>query len=230
MPATAQKRSPLHDLLLGLGATFVDLEGWSVPDVFSGVEVEVSAARDSVVLHDQTQNGKIQVEGSDSETVMQSTFDLPELSIGEITHLSGTCVVRLRADLFYLAVSPGEETKTLAEVRSHTGESLVTCTDITSGRAEVRIIGPRAPALMSKVCGLDFADSAFPTGHARQSSVAKTNQLIIRRDLDDLPTYSIIGARSLGAYLWSVLMEAGSEWDIQPVGQSAYQSMEASTS
>jgi sarcosine oxidase gamma subunit len=44
---------------------------------------------------------------------------------------------------------------------------------------------------------------------AWQTSVAKTTQLVIRDDLDDgQPSYWLIGARSLAAYLWATLLEA----------------------
>ena len=55
---------------------------------------------------------------------------------------------------------------------------------------------------------------------AKQSSVAKTTQLIIRRDLGEQPAYALIGGRSLAAYLWQTIMEAGQDLDIQPVGNA----------
>ena len=230
MPTIARKRSPLYRLARDAGATFVDHAGWSIPDVYAGTDVELTAASIGVVLLDDTPNGKLQVEGAAAETAVTATFQLPTLAIGESVQTESARVVRLRPDLFYLAVSPGEVTKTLAKMRSGANDSFVTCTDITHGRAEIRVIGPRGPELMSKVCGLDFANHAFPDGHALQSSVAKTNQLIIRSDLGELPAYSLIGGRSLGAYLWSVLMEAGMEWDIQPIGRSAHRTLEESAS
>ena len=47
--------------------------------------------------------------------------------------------------------------------------------------------------------GLDFAEASFPNNRARQSSLAKTRQLILRRDFGALPAYTVIGARSLAA-------------------------------
>ena len=75
--------------------------------------------------------------------------------------------------------------------------------------------------LLSKMCGLDFHPAEFPNGTAKQSSFAKTTQLIIRSDLNDVPAYYIIGARSLGDYLWKVIIEAGREWDLIPIGLDA---------
>ena len=74
------------------------------------------------------------------------------------------------------------------------------------------MIGPNSQALLSKVCGLDFHPSTFPNEAAKQSSLAKTTQLIIRRDIGELSAFSIIGSQSLGPYVWDTLMEAGREF------------------
>jgi heterotetrameric sarcosine oxidase gamma subunit len=78
---------------------------------------------------------------------------------------------------------------------------------------------------LSKVCGLDFHPLAFPNGWAKQSSLAKTPQLIIRRDIGELPAFSIIGVRSFAAYVWETIMEAGYELGITPIGQAAVQAL-----
>jgi heterotetrameric sarcosine oxidase gamma subunit len=98
---------------------------------------------------------------------------------------------------------------------------LITVTDVTHGNAELWLIGPNSAELLSRLCGLDFHDSQFPNGTAKQSSLAKTTQLIIRRDLGDVPTYALIGGRSLAAYLWQTILEAGQDWGIQPTGLAA---------
>ena len=58
------------------------------------------------------------------------------------------------------------------------------------------------------------------TKTAKQSSLAKTTQLIIRRDIGELPAFSIIGAQSLGPYVWDTVMEAGREFGLVPIGLS----------
>ena len=89
------------------------------------------------------------------------------------------------------------------------------------------MIGPDSQVLLSKVCGLDFHSSAFPNETAKQSSLAKTTQLIIRYDIGELPAFSIIGVQSLGPYVWDTLMEAGREFGIVPIGTAALAALEA---
>ena len=83
----------------------------------------------------------------------------------------------------------------------------LTVTDITHGRGVLRAQGPDTARMLSKVCGLDFSEGAFPDYHAAQSSLAKVKALIIRRDEDNLPTFLIVSDRSLTAYVSDVVSD-----------------------
>jgi heterotetrameric sarcosine oxidase gamma subunit len=131
-------------------------------------------------------------------------------------------------------LDPGEEdaaVKTLSGAVEKSGE-LITVTDITHGRADLLLVGSRSTELLSRLCSLDFHPGHFPDLSAKQSSVAKTRQLILRHDIkprDGAPilTFSLIGARSLAAYLWGTIQEAGHDLDLTPIGQSALEKLRA---
>ena len=96
----------------------------------------------------------------------------------------------------------------LAALSSAGNGDMMTVTDVTHGRAQLRLSGPRAAELLSHMCALDCHPDHFPDGTARQTSVAKTTQLAIRDDVDGVLSYALVGARSLGAYLWATIQEA----------------------
>ena len=216
---TPVKLTPLHATVQRLGATFTEQGGWRIPEVYTMSEVEIAAAQGSLALADETPNGKLLLEGDQAESVLMDAFDLGSLKINE----GSDGIYRLRNDLFFISTPPGREVSTQKKVAaaSAASEQFVTVTDITHGRAEIRVIGPASQALLSKGCGLDFQPSVFPNETAKQSSLAKTTQLIIRRDIGDLPAFSIIGAQSLGPYVWDTLMEAGREFGVVPIGRAA---------
>ncbi len=174
------------------------LQGWQVADVYTSVDAEIAAARQGCGLVDESANGKVLVEGLQAEKVV-----------------AGEQAYRLRPDLYFISTPPLGVKAVCDRLRAKRGGDFITVTDVTHGRAEFRFIGPAATEVLSTVCGLNFAD--FPDGAAKQSSLAKTPQLIIRRDGGGLPAFSIIGARSLGAYLWDVLQRSGAT----PVGAAA---------
>ena len=78
---------------------------------------------------------------------------------------------------------------------------------------------------------MDLHPKAFPNNSAKQSSVAKTSQLIIRSDrvsasgATTVTAYTLIGARSLAAYLWETVLEAGRDLGIAPIGQAALEQL-----
>ena len=216
---TPIKLTPLHAIAQRLGATFIEQRGWCIPEVYTTLEAEIATARERLVLADETPNGKLLVEGEGAESVLINTFDLGSLKINE----GRDGIYRLRNDLFFISTPPGREVSAQKKLTTASAKSepFVTVTDITHGRAEIRVIGPNSQALLSKLCGLDFHSSAFPNETAKQSSLAKTTQLIIRRDIGELPTFSIIGTQSLGPYVWDTMMEAGKEFGLVPIGRAA---------
>jgi heterotetrameric sarcosine oxidase gamma subunit len=92
---------------------------------------------------------------------------------------------------------------------------LVTATDVTHGRALVRLTGPRAAAVLAKVCGIDTSEPITPDGAAFRTSVAAVATDVIRDDTDGVPSYLLHCERSSGAYLFGELLAAGGEFGIE---------------
>ena len=220
MAATAL--SPLHSRLRTLDAEFAGRDGWQVAERFP--EAGPDAAARGVAIADESANGKLQVQGEDAEGLVGAAFAAPALAVGKsatVETLGPGRVCRLRRDLYFIGTAPAEAAPALERLHREQGASEnaeTAVTDLTHGRSELRLVGPAAPELLSKVCGLDFDPRRFLDGDARQSSVAKTRQLIVRGDVGRLPSYSLIGGRSLGAYLWDTLMQAGAEFAVAPLG------------
>ena len=92
---------------------------------------------------------------------------------------------------------------------------LVTATDVTHGRALVRLTGPRAAAVLAKVCGIDTSEPITPDGAAFRTSVAAVATDIIRDDTGGERSYLLHCERSSGAYLFGALLTAGGEFGIE---------------
>jgi len=92
---------------------------------------------------------------------------------------------------------------------------LVTATDVTHGRALVRLTGQRSASVLAKVCGIDTSDSITPDGAAFRTSVAAVATDVIRDDTGGVPSYLLHCERSSGAYLFGELLAAGGEFGIE---------------
>jgi len=87
-------------------------------------------------------------------------------------------------------------------------------TDLTHGKAVLRLMGHSAAELLSKICGLACYDAKFPNLHVAQTSAAKIKTLIARYDAGDMPVYYLHVDRPLGQYFWEVVWDAGQEFGI----------------
>jgi heterotetrameric sarcosine oxidase gamma subunit len=94
------------------------------------------------------------------------------------------------------------------------GEEFVSMTDLTHGRALVRITGPDAAGLLARLCGADLHDDMAPDGAALRSPVAGVATDIIRDDRAGPPSYLLHCERSSGQYLFGALVSAGHELGI----------------
>ncbi len=84
--------------------------------------------------------------------------------------------------------------------------------------AWLAITGEYAAAKLAKTCGVYMRDYAFAIGDVAQTSVARTNGVVIRNDIADLPVYHVLEDSASAEYMWSCLLDAMAEWEGQPIG------------
>lgn len=205
-----------------MGALFEERHGWQLAQRFSAGG-EITAAREGVALADLSYRGKLLVEGEDTEGLLNVAWKAPTLAIGQGAVVEPGTVYRLRHDRVFISTSPGDEESAtkLLEKEAAKLKTLATVTDMSHAWSELLVVGPTSAVLLGRLCALDFHSDQFPNRTAKQSSVAKTSQLIIRHDRHDIQAYSLIGGRSLAAYLWETILEAGRDLDIRPIGLEA---------
>lgn len=219
------KRSAVTEAAQQAGARFATVAGWSVVEAFDS-ENQGPAA--DVALVDRSARAKVLVDGEAAASVVQRAWAIPESAVNEGTAFEGGVVYRLRRDRYFVSGPPGAEGAMVAaaEAAVRQDDGLITITDSTHGRAELWLVGPAAAELLSRLCGLDFHPDRFATRTARQSSVAKTAQIVVRCDLGQEPCYALIGPRSFGAYLWQTIVDGAHDLDLQIHGEQWLQEIE----
>lgn len=88
-------------------------------------------------------------------------------------------------------------------------EEFASVTDLTHGRALMRITGPDAADLLARLCGADLHDDMAPDGAALRAPVAGVATDIVRDDRAGVPSYLMHCERSSGQYLFGALAGAG---------------------
>ncbi len=217
------KQTPLHAIAAQAGAQFTDVDGWQLSQRFSAVEAETAAARAAVALTDLSANGKITIEGHQLEALTAAVWQATAPAVGAGAAADKAYLWRLRPDHLLVTTAPEDVVATLTRLNRAAAalDGLLTITDLTHGRSELWLVGPASAEVLGRLCGLNFGPAAFPNLAVRQSSVAKTAQIILRRDIGQTPAFALLGAASLGAYLWETVMQAGQDVGLAPLGRQA---------
>jgi heterotetrameric sarcosine oxidase gamma subunit len=103
----------------------------------------------------------------------------------------------------------------LADLMAGASDEYVSSTDLTHGRALIRLTGANAPDLLSAMCGIDLSELTTPDGAAFRSSVAALATDVIRDDVAGVRSYLLHCERSSGQYLFDKLLSAGRDLGIE---------------
>ncbi|MCH8552169.1 MAG: sarcosine oxidase subunit gamma [Natronospirillum sp.] len=83
------------------------------------------------------------------------------------------------------------------------------------------LAGRYRAAVMAKLCGVDLRESAFPVGHIAQTSVARSNAIVVHHQWGRQPVFSLFCDSASADYLWEALLDAMAEFEGGPVGLAA---------
>jgi sarcosine oxidase subunit gamma len=100
----------------------------------------------------------------------------------------------------------------IASLRDRLGEARVihgTITDVSHGRAVLRLCGREARAVLAKGCALDLDMRAFPPNACAQTAIAKMNIAI---DHATSGAFDLYCARSYAGSFWDWITEAAAEY------------------
>jgi sarcosine oxidase subunit gamma len=87
------------------------------------------------------------------------------------------------------------------------------------------VVGRHAPAMFAKICGVDLRPRSFAKGAIAQTSVARTNCIVIGVRIGDLPAYHLLGDSASAAFMHASILDAMAEFEGTPVGFDALQAV-----
>ena len=135
---------------------------------------EHRAAREAVVLFDQSTFGKLLVQGRDAESVLQwlcandvSKAQHRVVYTGMLNQRGGyesdLTLMRLDSESFLLITGTGQPVRDQDWIRRNLhADEHVTVADITSAYAVISIAGPNSRELLNRVSPDDFSNAGFP--------------------------------------------------------------------
>ena len=130
----AQRKTPLYDEHVRLGAKMVPFSGWLMPVQYTGIVEEHQAVRNSVGIFDISHMGQFIVDGADARewlnTMLTNNIDKLDIRIGQYTFLlnerSGIIddliVYRIGDETFLLVVNAARTDEDFAWLQNHLKE------------------------------------------------------------------------------------------------------------
>ena len=83
------------------------------------------------------------------------------------------------------------------------------------------VTGVHSAAMFAKICGVDLRAKSFANHRIAQTSVARSNGIVIRSDLGDVPAYHLLGDSASAGFVWRSVLDAMDEFGGAPVGLDA---------
>ena len=87
------------------------------------------------------------------------------------------------------------------------------------------VTGEHAATMFAKLCGVDLRPAKFAKHAIAQTSVARTNAIVIRDDLGVVPAFHLLGDSASARYMWRCLADAADEFGGRPVGLEAVRAL-----
>lgn len=211
------KRTPLYDEHVKLGAKMVPFAGWDMPVQYTAVIDEHTAVRERAGLFDTSHMGEADVRGSDAAAFLQSLIsnDINRLAPGRcfytaLTNDRGGCVddlyVYKRADNdYFLVLNASRAAEDLAWLRAHLRDFKVELTDISEATAMLALQGPNTAAIM-KALGAPALPPRFGFAEMKFFGIQGT---VSRTGYTGEDGVEIYLAASGAPALWRAIIDAG---------------------
>lgn len=223
------RKTPLYDAHIRAGARMIDFGGWLMPVYYRGIVEEHKKVRQKVGLFDLCHMGEAKIFGSRALEFLQkiTTNDVSALAVGQAQYtllcypdggIVDDILVCKIEDGYLLVLNASNTAKDMEWIRSH-AEDGVEIKDMSPQTALLAIQGPDSAALLSQLTAVDLDKVyyyQFTFGR-----VADVDCLISRTGYTGEDGFELFFEHTHAETLWEALLNAGSAYDIEPIGLGA---------
>ncbi len=225
-PTDSIRRSNLYRVSAGLGAQWVEVNGFACPASFGDVPVEAQGAA-QLGIADLTALPRAGYKGWDMAgwTAGQGV-DLPEPNQAR-AQADGTLACRLSGGELLLLSDDGGASATIDKLADAWTKEGAVCFPVprSDTNARIAITGTSVPHMMAKMCGIDLRAHRFANHAIVQTSVARMNAILIRNDRGDTYALDMVLDSASIVYMWECLTDAMAEFDGRAIGLEAVRAL-----
>ncbi len=250
--ARSVRRVPMHDRLLAAGAKFIERAGWEMPmyydqtshswpqrasigwqDWSAKVREESLAARDAVVLLDQSMYAKYMIQGPDATTALNhvcgAQMDVP---VGQSVYAqmlnekggieADVTVIRLALDEFIMISGHPSQRRDLHWLRNKITTGLqVQVFDATSAYSLLTLHGPNARPLLQQLSNADLSAEALPFAAAKEVDLHYARVTLIRRSFLGESGFELLMPTEFTASVYDAITAIGDDYGLRHMGMFA---------
>ncbi|MFT4020263.1 MAG: sarcosine oxidase [Acinetobacter sp.] len=174
-----------------------------------------------LAIVDLTNLSRVGFRGMDTASYLNSFgFTLPEQSNAALLQADSSWVARLSATEYLLLGSFNDFGERISQLEN--GWSMDERANYLLPRQDshgwLQLTGSAAVAVMAKLCAVDLSPEVFQIGQIAQTSIARTNGIVINVSDQDSVKFTILCDRAAVLYLWGVLLDAMDEFAGKVVG------------
>jgi aminomethyltransferase len=239
MSEVAQRKTPLYDEHVRLGAKIVPFSGWLMPVQYTGIVEEHQAVRNSVGIFDISHMGQFIVDGAGAgewlNTMLTNNIDKLDVGMGQYTFLlndrggiiDDLIVYRIGEQKFLLVVNAARTEADFAWLQKHlpgvaaavSGANTVQIDNRSANFGGVAIQGPRVVELFRAV----FGEGVQPPLRNEIVDVPfdATTVSVARTGYTGEDGIEVFFAATDAVKLWNAALEKGKSFGIKPCGLGA---------
>ena len=239
----SERKTPLYDEHVRLGAKMVPFGGWLMPVQYSSIVEEHKAVRNNVGVFDISHMGQFIVDGAGGRDwlnrMLTNNVDKLEVGVGQYTFLlndrggiiDDLIVYRIDEQKYLLVVNAARADEDFAWLQNHLkegcslnrpgGETAASCnlTSRSSDFGAVAIQGPRTMALFHALFGKDIELPA--RNHIADVPFDATSVSVARTGYTGEDGIEVFFPANDAVKFWSAALERGKPLGIKPCGLGA---------
>lgn len=230
-PPKCLRRSQLYRVHALMGAEFYEANNGLSVTKYSDTDTELKLAK-HLAIADLSTLARTGFKGAGAPAWIQDQgFEIPESANLARKQPGSELIARLSSEELLILpdlLQKSVKINQLVENWSLDGTERTYLLPSADSHCWLALTGEHASKTLAKVCGVDLREQHFANGQIAQTSLARTNAIIIRNDLGSqqpVPCYYLFADISATEFLWSGLLDAMSEFDGQPVGVHALQAI-----
>jgi len=225
------KLTALNHVHRALGAKMVPFAGYDMPVLYKNLIQEHHAVRNAVGVFDVSHMGEVFISGEKAFDLVQymTSNDVSALSDGRVQYscmpndqggiVDDLLVYRFAADRYFLVINASNIDKDLAWMHKQNEKFGAIIENKSDDYSLLAIQGPKAINALQKLTEVTLSD--IPYYHFTEGVLAGMNMIISNTGYTGAGGFELYVKNNEVEALWNAVMEAGAEFNIEPCGLGA---------